>query len=468
MIAKDAHVCIVGAGCFGLSTAHHLQARGYTNITLLERAATHPAPDAASTDINKIVRSAYSDHVYVSLAREAIELWKDESVFGDSYRESGVLVLAADVSFLGNSNAPLENERAAGAPIRELRSGAEVADALPASVRPNPPPEGRAGYLNPQGGWANAEGAIKKLADLVTSRGAKLLTGQEVIGLSHDAFGGVSGVRVKGKSEPVEADYVIIASGSWTVSSFPDPELGLNSRMVATGNSVATIQLSPEEVQRYQDIPVILDFDTGFYCFPPNDQGIMKFARHYAGVINPDVIPEHDLDETPQPVSSVPDHRRPDTSKAPNATSHSAIPRDVANLCRAVIREIFPELGNRQFDSGRMCWYTDTADENWIIDFHPKYQNVLLVTGGSGHGFKFLPNIGRLAVDRLEGKLDKRLQDKFALGLDNPAKQVTAPMLSRLKTLDDAGLVFAEELDPTVPVPSLKEDLSWRETLRSH
>ena len=50
---KHAKIVIVGAGCFGLSTAYHLLRRGYTAITILDRSQVLPAPDAASTDINK-------------------------------------------------------------------------------------------------------------------------------------------------------------------------------------------------------------------------------------------------------------------------------------------------------------------------------------------------------------------------------------------------------------------------------
>lgn len=46
-------VIIVGAGCFGISTAYHLLQRGYTDVTVLDRSEKLPAPDAASTDINK-------------------------------------------------------------------------------------------------------------------------------------------------------------------------------------------------------------------------------------------------------------------------------------------------------------------------------------------------------------------------------------------------------------------------------
>ena len=50
---KSERIVIVGAGIFGLSTAYHLLNRGYTNVTILDRAETLPAEDAASSDLNK-------------------------------------------------------------------------------------------------------------------------------------------------------------------------------------------------------------------------------------------------------------------------------------------------------------------------------------------------------------------------------------------------------------------------------
>jgi len=46
-------IVIVGAGCFGISTACHLLKRGYTDVTVLDRSASLPAPDAASSDFNR-------------------------------------------------------------------------------------------------------------------------------------------------------------------------------------------------------------------------------------------------------------------------------------------------------------------------------------------------------------------------------------------------------------------------------
>ena len=49
----ESRILIIGAGCFGLSTAYHLLRRGYKNVTVVDKAENLPAADAASTDINK-------------------------------------------------------------------------------------------------------------------------------------------------------------------------------------------------------------------------------------------------------------------------------------------------------------------------------------------------------------------------------------------------------------------------------
>lgn len=50
---KRDEIVIVGAGCFGISTAYHLLERGYENVTVIDRSTILPAPDAASTDMSK-------------------------------------------------------------------------------------------------------------------------------------------------------------------------------------------------------------------------------------------------------------------------------------------------------------------------------------------------------------------------------------------------------------------------------
>jgi sarcosine oxidase len=43
--------------------------------------------------------------------------------------------------------------------------------------------------------------------------------------------------------------------------------------------------------------------------------------------------------------------------------------------------------------------YTNTPDENFILDFVPGYQDVLVAIGFSGHGFKFASVVGEIMTD---------------------------------------------------------------------
>lgn len=70
-------VLIVGSGEFGSTAAVELlRSDNYSTITILDRAETIPAVDAASTDINKVVRFDYADNDYATLAHEAVQRWR--------------------------------------------------------------------------------------------------------------------------------------------------------------------------------------------------------------------------------------------------------------------------------------------------------------------------------------------------------------------------------------------------------
>ena len=80
-------VIIVGAGEFGAATACSLLKSGrYGSVTILDRAQTLPAMDAASCDINKVVRYDYADPMYSELARIAIGEWNKPEWKGIYYQ----------------------------------------------------------------------------------------------------------------------------------------------------------------------------------------------------------------------------------------------------------------------------------------------------------------------------------------------------------------------------------------------
>ncbi|KAG8898994.1 hypothetical protein FRB99_007005 [Tulasnella sp. 403] len=362
---------IVGAGVFGLSTAYHLLKEGETDVTVIDKAEVLPAPDGASNDINRIVRSAYGHPLYTSLALDAIDIFKRE--FPGVYYESGVVILGSS-QYLDSS---LVNDKAAGASVVELPDQSAIRSIIPAQV-PIGDMGGATGYINKSNGWANAGAGVSAMLQKVKDLGGKVLPGTKVSGLRfEDGNGKVLGVNLQNGGE-VEADIVILATGSWTPSTFGTYCRGITDRLTATGQSIGVIQLTEDEAERYKacsrhtDTPVIFNFDTGFYCFPPNHDRFFKVAIHDGGYLHFDDVNSNV--STPRTFSS-------------HGQEGLRIPLAMAEKLRAAMLQIYPEL-DRSFCKTRLCWYSDTADGDWLIDQHPDHLNLYIATGDSGHAYK--------------------------------------------------------------------------------
>ncbi|KAF8967956.1 FAD dependent oxidoreductase [Flammula alnicola] len=379
ILPKNEKIVIVGAGCFGVSTAYHLLQRGYTDVTIIDRSTTLPAPDAASNDINRIVRSSYADKFYAELARDAISLWKDHKKWGNTYQESGVIVLGS--SDLGETytDESYKNDIALGAVVEPLNDGDAIRSAFPAQV-PTAAFDQCSGYLNRTGGWANAGQGTSLLTDEVKALKGKFISGQVVSKILREN-GRTTGVQCN-DGTVFNAALVIIAAGSWTPSAFPELDLGVF-------------------VLPRVNCPVVLDFSSGFYIFPPNERNVVKMAIHSAGYAH--------FDEA-------------------NATN------------------VYPDLAEKPFIGTRLCWYNDSPDGDWVIGHYPKDDSLILATGDSGHAFKFLPVIGRLVADLVEDKLDPELVAKFAVG--RKTSKVDSSRSGQVLTLDLNGLYGPADLHP--------------------
>ena len=80
------------------------------------------------------------------------------------------------------------------------------------------------------------------------------------------------------------------------------------------------------------------NIDNGFYVFPPNPEGIVKVAIHGAGYTNP-----------------VNGTSLPRTKLTPGAEEGS-IPKEMVEELREGLRDIFPELAEKDFEGTRLCW----------------------------------------------------------------------------------------------------------------
>lgn len=258
--------------------------------------------------------------------------------------------------------------------------------------------EGESGYINLDAGFADAAAAMKGVMSLVLAkakhRGGVVFRRDKVRTL---LFSGdrVLGARMEGeKEEVVKAHLTIVAAGAWTGSL-----VDLRGRMEARGQVVAYLPLTPLEKAKLDGIPIRLDLSSGMFIIPPvynthTGGWELKIARHGYGYANPTLVSPKDGMEI--------------TASLPHAL-FSPIPSEGESACRAFLRQTIPWLAERKFVRTRICWYADTPTGDFLVGWHPRYAGLFLATGGSGHGFKFLPVLGGKVVAAIEGGLEGEL-----------------------------------------------------------
>ena len=74
------------------------------------------------------------------------------------------------------------------------------------------------------------------------------------------------------------------------------------------------------------------------------------------------------------------------------------------DLLRQSAAALVPLLLGDPLVHAEVCQYESTPDGHYLMDWHPAARNVLLLGGGSGHGFKMGPAIGEMAARLMLGE----------------------------------------------------------------
>ncbi|GAA5901274.1 NAD(P)/FAD-dependent oxidoreductase [Sporobolomyces salmoneus] len=386
-------ICIIGAGEFGSTTALSLAEGPYKGheslITVVER-GTELALDAASSDYNKIVRSEYSDPLYAKFARDAIIEWESNSRWKPHYHSSGVVALSAKSDPQTNyvQGAYEFNKRVLGEGMCECREDGGMKELYPRGVRTGSF-SGDWGYKNRSGGWAASRDAVVATNSLARQLGVRYLVGEASHLLYNSNKTDVEGIKLSNGTS-IRADFVISAMGAWTPLLVPE----LKDNCLPTGQTVAVIQLTKEEAEKYKEIPVSLCLDTGFYNFPPTSTGLVKFAIHDRGWLSPN--PQLNLPSTPR------------TTLTPGYENQQ-IPASALEALKAGMERIHPELAEKEIIETRLCWYSDRESGDFLFDYHPRFPSLFIAAGGSGHAFKFMPLTGEWILSSIEKRLPEDL-----------------------------------------------------------
>lgn len=361
-------VIILGIGSMGSSTLYQLAKRGVKVLGIEQFGIGHT--EGSHSGETRIVRKAYFEHSdYVPLLDGAHKGWKGIE------KESGeTLFHPVGLSYFGEFDHPVMQGVKESAKLYNIGLKHRVLNKeYPVFNIP-----GNFEYLfEPDAGFVVAEKTIRTYAKQAEDFDAELKTGEEVLDWKL-VEGTVEVTTTKGV---YKAHKLILTAGAYVNQVLPQ----FVDQHKVTRQLLAWVKPKTPELFELEKFPcwVISDkeYPGIFYGFPTlpmniyGGNGLLKIAHHVPGEpIHPQDLHQYNAE--------------PEKEK----------------LIRILKKYIPDALGEIQSISA--CMYTSTPDEHFILDHLPDYnKQVIVASGFSGHGFKFVPVIGEILADlTLEGK----------------------------------------------------------------
>lgn len=357
MTATPYDVIVVGLGGMGSAAAYHLARRG-VRVLGLERYDI-PNEMGSSHGLTRIIRKAYWEHPdYVPLITRAFTLWDEtQKAIGEP-----LLIRTGSLDIGPAGSAVFEGSRRScelHGLAYEVLNSAELTRRFPGYQYP----EKTHAVFQQDGGFLLPESCILAHATLAMRLGATLQAQERVLGWEATTWG----VRVTTDRGMYDAERLILSTGAWISEFVPQLRgLAVPERQVIGWFAPKTPALFTPEA-----FPVFNAETEGvtYYGFPMYGVPGFKFGRyrHLREIVDPD-----DMERTPN--------------------------RADETLLIEYIRRYFPQAAGSTLML-KVCLFTNTPDEHFVIDTLPGCEQVVFASPCSGHGFKFSSVVGEILAD---------------------------------------------------------------------
>ena len=358
----DFDIIIIGAGAFGSSTAYHLSKTG-KKVLVLDR--FHPPHDKGSSHgQTRVIREAYFENpIYVPLLQRAYQLWTNLEIA--SGKE---LLIKTGGLMLGKRDSHVVTGTLESARINnlncELLNDTEINNKFPAFH----PTNETYGVYEKNAGILFPERCIDAHISLAQGETTTFNFKEVVTKIKHDS----TQIKVITDKANYTCDKIIISTGAWIKELIADLTIPLQvSRQVLFWFKLNTEHVSYFSIPSFPIYIWNTDTNEHFYGFPDLGNGF-KIALHDKG-----------------------------ENSDPN-TLNREVTIDEVNKMKSLIKLYFNT--ESVYINSSVCMYTNTPDDDFIIDYHPSNNNIIIASPCSGHGFKFSSVIGEIISDMATGK----------------------------------------------------------------
>ena len=367
---KQCDVLVLGLGAMGSAAVYQVAKRGAKAIGLDRSAPPH---DLGSSHGNsRITRLAIGEGVsYSPLAMRSHEIWRDieKQTGADLMRRTGGLIMTSPSK---TSVLPVENFFAttvAAAKVHaithEILDAADIKRRFPQfKVRPD-----EVGYYEPEAGFLRPESCIRAQLSLAQKYGADLRSNEKVLGFEPFAHG----VRVTTEQGTYEAERLIVAAGAWM------PQI-INARYAKLFTIRRQVLFwfavnGPIEPFQPGNFPVFIwelqGPERGIYGFPNSgdaNDGVKVATHGFGPITTPETVDRFVRDE------------------------------EAAEMHATYIAPYLPAL-DRRCVKAVVCLYTILPGDQFLIDFLPESDRIIVASPCSGHGFKHSAAIGEALAE---------------------------------------------------------------------
>lgn len=374
---------VLGAGIMGLSAAWALARQGFA-VRIVEQDPV-PNPRGASVDHHRLIRHAYGAQAgYMRMIDPAYTAW--DLVWRDLgevlHVPTGVLAVSGTAAgWLGDSRAALRGD---GHAVTDL-TAEQVACRFPIFTEAGI----GAAFHMASGGVLMAERIVAGLARACADRGVVI---ERARAAAVDPARAT--LRLEGGSERA-ADLLVVAAGPWAPRLLP---AALAPRVVASRQIIVRLEPPAQHREGWSRAPMLLDLaeDGGFYAVPPVPGTPLKIGDHRFS-------------------------RRGDAEADPREAT-----ADEAEEILAFARPRLRDMAGYRILGARACYYDVEDGERFVVE--PLSDRCVVMSGFSGHGFKFGPLLGlALAAAVAEPTLMPALPG-WAAGEASPAPGLLAAL----------------------------------------
>lgn len=364
-------IAVIGAGVFGAWTAYQLRLAG-ASVLLID--AYGPGNSRASSGgESRMIRLGYGpDEIYSRFSQHSFVLWQQLFEKTDNlFRKTGILWLARERD--PYCEATLATLQRINANYEKLDHD-ELMRRFP-QLEPGPISWG---ILEPDSGVLLARRAVQAVVAQSRADGVEYV--EAAITPPSATHGKLNSIQTTSGNEVV-AERFVFACGPWLPKLFPDL---LAELIYVTRQEIFFFGVPPGDESFNQGVlPAWIDFNDLVYGLPNLDGRGFKLAIDAHG-------PEFDPD-----------------------TGERVVTLAGLNAAREYLARRLPRLANAPITETRVCQYENTSNGDFLIDKHPGLENVWLVGGGSGHGFKHGPAVGEYTAKIMLAGVDA--EPRFSL-----------------------------------------------------